>query len=145
MSHFDPELIEKRLQELGETVSRLRRHQSVSVRSFRKDSDLQWVVEHGLQLAIQQVIDIASHLLVASGFNNVSDYGEVIQKLVKHKVIPEVFGRKIIPMINFRNILVHEYAVVDVEIVHIILRKNLDDFDLFANFVKKFLKKRRGG
>ena len=142
MKDIDQKVVIKRLQQLMETVAALEKQRKCSKEEFLTSLDLQWIVEHGLQLSIQQIIDLSSHLLVASGLNNVDNYTDVIEKLVKHRIIPKALGKKIIPMINFRNILVHEYAVVDPKKVYAILQNDLRDFELFARAVSRFLKKK---
>jgi uncharacterized protein YutE (UPF0331/DUF86 family) len=37
-----------------------------------------------------------------------------------------------VKMAKFRNIVVHQYETVDAEIVVLILRKHLDDFEKFS-------------
>ena len=39
---------------------------------------------------------------------------------------------------EFRNILVHMYAEVDVEMVYEILQNNLGDFDEFAKYIARY-------
>jgi uncharacterized protein YutE (UPF0331/DUF86 family) len=45
-------------------------------------------------------------------------------------------------MRSFRNILVHEYAAVDDELVFTFVKNRLEDFDKFKKLVLKALKKR---
>lgn len=42
-------------------------------------------------------------------------------------------------MASFRNLLVHYYEKIDNEIVFGILKKNLDDFDLFVSEIADFI------
>lgn len=46
----------------------------------------------------------------------------------KNDIIPLEFAQKIRGMASFRNILVHDYATVDLEKLHQILNNNLGDF-----------------
>ena len=42
-------------------------------------------------------------------------------------------------MAKFRNIVVHQYEAVDAEIVILILRRHLGDFQLFSNAIARRL------
>lgn len=43
-------------------------------------------------------------------------------------------------MVGFRNILVHDYAKVDEEIIIEVLNEKLDDFIEYVNYINKWLK-----
>ena len=47
-----------------------------------------WSVEHGLQIAIQSVIDIGNHILASIGENEIDEYVDIIDKLGEKKIIP---------------------------------------------------------
>jgi len=44
-------------------------------------------------------------------------------------------------LLKRRNILVHMYAEVDVEMVYEILQNNLGDFDEFTKYIARYLEK----
>jgi uncharacterized protein YutE (UPF0331/DUF86 family) len=46
-------------------------------------------------------------------------------------------------MAKFRNIVVHQYEEVDAEIVVLILKKYLGDFERFKEAILDYLKKQR--
>jgi uncharacterized protein YutE (UPF0331/DUF86 family) len=96
-------------------------------------------MEHGLQLAIKNLIDIGGHILSAAGENNINSYSDILQKLGDNKIIPENFTNKIIGMAGFRNILVHEYIKTDLEKVYNVLIENISDFSQFIDYIKKYL------
>jgi len=100
-----------------------------------------WAVEHGLQTSIQIVLDIGNHLLADLGENNVEDYSAVIVRLGTAGILPIEFSEKIRPMAGFRNLLVHEYAEVDLKEVHRILRDSLGDFENFGKHIEAYLSK----
>ena len=100
-----------------------------------------WAVEHGLQTSIQIVLDIGNHLLADLGENNVEDYSAVIVRLGTAGILPIEFSEKIRPMAGFRNLLVHEYAEVDLKEVHRILRDSLGDFENSGKHIEAYLSK----
>lgn len=54
-------------------------------------------------------------------------------------MIDREFARSFRDVAGFRNVLVHGYLDVDLEIVGALLREHLDDFESFAVQVEAFL------
>lgn len=64
----------------------------------------------------------------------------VIEVLGEHKIIPISFAKHFAPVANFRNILVHEYAKVDINKVYRHLQEDLKDFDFYAKCIAQYIK-----
>lgn len=134
----DEPLVYRRLGELERYLAELRKLQVYSADDLAGDMIKAWAVAHGLQLAIQAVLDIGNHLLAEQGFQ-ATDYTDVIDKLGEAGILPSGFARKIRGMAGLRNIIVHEYTKVDVKKLHRFLRDELDDFAVFAGYVTEYL------
>jgi uncharacterized protein YutE (UPF0331/DUF86 family) len=52
---------------LDRYLSQLRKHQGVTAEKLDNDLDKAWIVERGLQLSIQLVLDIGNHILAEEG------------------------------------------------------------------------------
>ncbi len=65
------------------------------------------------------------------------DEEDIIEKLVKTKIIPNRLGGKIREMRGTRNILVHKYGYVDDKTIYKLLEDNLKDFEEFIDFILK--------
>ena len=100
--------------------------------------DLRWTVEHGLQLCARNAIDIATHLTTTAGLD-APDYASAIDRLTGMKVLPAEFGAGFRQVAGLRNVLVHDYIDVDLEVVARVLDENLDDFEEFARRVERHL------
>ncbi len=142
---IDEKLILTKLKELEERLSLLENLSRHEFAVFKKNTEKQWAAERGLQVAVQIVIDIASHILAEKGEAGIEDYSAVIERLGKIGVIPKGFAAEIKGMAGFRNILVHEYAKVDIEKVYDMLKNRLSDFKRFAGYINKHLNKRAYG
>ncbi len=96
--------------------------------------------ERLLQLSIECVIDICK--IIVSGLRLGVPYEEndLFNKLFKSKIIDESMFNLLKEMRSFRNILVHEYADVDDQLVFETLHKRLGDFDDFAKVILDFIK-----
>lgn len=138
---IDTGIIQKHLLELDNILTVLDELKDYSLKEIESDIKKVWEIEHGLQLAIQNLLDISSHLLSALGKNNSDSYTDVILTLGKENIIPYEFAEKIKRMAGLRNILVHEYLDVDISILHGLLQKNLNDFRIFSKCIVVFLEK----
>lgn len=130
------EILRSRLESIREMLEILRRHQEKSLEDFLKDRDSQLAVEHALYLAIQNILDLGSHILADRGIRDVSDYRDVILKLGQAKVLPGSFAESIADMAGFRNRLIHEYKDIDPGKVHEFLQHRLGDFEDFLRYIR---------
>ena len=140
MEMINKTIIKQYLKDLEIVIRELRKYQNRPLVDFENDISLLWTVEHGLQVAIQNILDIGVHILAAQSKPDWEDYTEVIDKLGTNEIIPIEFARKIRGMASFRNILVHEYATIDLEKLHQILNNNLVDFEEFIKYTISYLK-----
>jgi uncharacterized protein YutE (UPF0331/DUF86 family) len=137
----DRQLIEQHLQNMEEALANLRRYEHLSLEEFEKDLSLIWIAEKGLQILIQNLLDIGAHLLASEIRNDWDDYGEIIAKLGQHGIIPKGFSEGIKGMAGLRNILVHEYLRVDVKKLYDFVKNRLGDFVEFMSHIQGYLEK----
>ena len=100
----------------------------------------QLAAEHALQLAIQHLLDISSHVLASRGVREVTDYRDVLVKMGREGILPKDYVERIMGMAGFRNLLVHDYAEVDPERVYDFLQSRLSDFEEFMKRIAAHLK-----
>lgn len=134
----DAALIRRHLLDLDEVLQVLRRHQGVTAEELRGDRERLWIVEHGLQLAAQNVLDVATHLAASAG-RETPDYAAAIERLGDLGILPPEFAASLRGLAGFRNVLVHGYLDVDLDEVVALLGTRLDDFVAFARHVESHL------
>jgi uncharacterized protein YutE (UPF0331/DUF86 family) len=139
------QLVLEMLSALREYVNKLKPLQKFSLDEIASDYISYWAVLHGLQLAIQCTIDIGSHLLSGIGAERPADYKNVILGLGRQGIISADFAKRFQGIAGFRNILVHQYLQVNVEIVYEKLEEGLEDFEQFMVFVHTYLQKFKDG
>jgi uncharacterized protein YutE (UPF0331/DUF86 family) len=103
----------------------------------------QWTVEHGLQVAIECVFDVASHWVAAERLGTPANYREAIELLGKHGVLSPDFVEHNLGMAGFRNVMVHEYLDVDLDVVWRMLDEAPDQFDEFIRQIALQLKRQK--
>ncbi len=135
----DPEVVRRHLGALREALVNLRRHAGRTANELSNDADLRWAVERGLQLCVQNALDIATHLAASAGLD-APDYATAIDRLADLSVIPREFSNRLRPMAGFRNVLVHGYLQVDLGVVQRVLAESLDDLERFAAAVEAYIR-----
>jgi uncharacterized protein YutE (UPF0331/DUF86 family) len=135
---LDPAVIRRHLLALDQALQTLRRHQGRPVDVLRSDREERWVVERGLQLCIQNVLDVATHVAASAG-RDVPDYATAIDHLAELEILPGEFATQFRAVAGFRNVVVHGYLDVDLVIVHRLLNERLEDFAQFARRISHYL------
>lgn len=134
----DGEVTRQRLAALRHYVSTLKEFGPATVEELERNLERQWAVLHGLQLAIECVLDVAAHLATTQGLGVPASHTEAIDLLGSSGVIDKDLSGRIRGMAGFRNVIVHEYVNVDLSRVARFL-KHLDDFDEFTRAVGRHL------
>ncbi len=138
-------MIDKHLENLAFHVGHLKELRQLSFEEFSRDWKAVYAAERALQLAIQNVLDIGAHILADLGNVQWDEYRQIPKELARHGVLPEDFARTLQEMAGMRNVLVHQYAEVDVSRVYQVIQRHLNDFDRFAKLVKDHLEKLERG
>ena len=94
-----------------------------------------------LQRAIQATIDISHKIISAYGYQMPNSYKMTFTVLKENNWIDSETCELMQKMSSFRNIAVHDYQTLDLEILKSILTKNLADFE---KFYKQILNKLNG-
>lgn len=139
---LDRDIVAQRLEPLDRAVDKLSTHRGLPRADLEADLELTWMVQRGLLTCIQAVLDVSSHLVAALGAPTPSDYRGSIIAVGRLGVVPPQLAERMAPMAGFRNVLVHEYAAVDLEIVSSAINERLGDFREFVRHVVTFLQER---
>ena len=131
--------IAARLSVIARSVSALKELQRLSFDEFEADHILQSAAERDFQVAIQAALDIASIILASIGVDIPDTYAEIFAGLAEVGVIPADFAQRLVGMAKFRNVLVHMYLDVDLELMYRYIQNNLGDFESFARYVSEYL------
>ena len=136
---MDSKVIEARLKKLDGYYSSLLRFDGLSLADYSQSDDVQTIVERKLQLCIQTCIDITNYLISRKRLRIPDEEGNIFVVLSEEGIIGKELAERMKGMVNFRNILVHEYLEIDNELVHRNLTQNLHDFNEFAQNIIQYL------
>lgn len=104
------------------------------------DLDIQDIVVLNLQRAIQVAIDIAFHILSTEKLGLPQNTKDAFLILKNEKVINSELADKMARMTGFRNVVVHEYQKVSLEILKNIIQHRLPDIEEFYSVVLQHYK-----
>lgn len=86
-----------------------------------------------IQRACEACIDLAMHIVSTSKMGIPQNSREAFELLNKNKIIDDKLMKNLKAMIGFRNIAVHNYQAVNIDIVEMIIKNNLSDMIEFKN------------
>jgi len=137
------EVVESKLRFLQEYLTDLAEYEDFSLNDYRIKKKDQRFVERTLHLACECCIDIAAHIISRKGLREPKDNKDLFVILFENSVISEQAHNAMIKMARFRNIVVHDYARIDPEIVLGILKRDVGDFKHFAREIIHYLETQR--
>lgn len=85
------------------------------------------VVVLNLFVALQDCMSLAVHWLADQGLDVPQTYGDVFRRLGEHAVISSDLAGRLAAASGFRNLVAHQYGVLDWARVHGIASDRLDD------------------
>jgi uncharacterized protein YutE (UPF0331/DUF86 family) len=103
---------------------------------IRKDIREQRFVEHTLQLAIQAALDVASHVVSDERLGEPRTNRELFDLLERGGWIAPEMATVLRDMVGFRNVLVHGYDTVNLDIVEDVVRNRLGDLLDFVAVIR---------
>lgn len=136
---MDRLVIERKLESLQRCIGRIRDRIPADYLLFADDMDSQDIVVLNLSRAVQLCVDIGAHCLGTLTVPPPNTMGETFDRLAEGGVIEQALAERLKKSVGFRNIAVHNYSTLDMNIVHAIATRHLDDFRLFARAVAGFL------
>ena len=134
----DKSIIRAKIAIVTDCLNRLKEKKWVSRELFLKDRDVQDIVLHNLQIAIQASTDIASHIVSDNDWPIPGTVMGLFDILEENKVITKKTSETLKKMAGFRNVIVHEYEGIDLNKVYDITKNRLSDF---TTYLKQIIKR----
>jgi Uncharacterized conserved protein len=135
----DPNVIRRRLQKLSEYLDILRTTQQHSRSEFVEDPYLYGSAERFLQLSIESINDMASHVVVDENLGAVERAQDLPDIFESEGLIGEETREQWTDMVGFRNALVHDYLDIDRDIVYEAIQHRLDEIEQLRSVFSQFL------
>jgi uncharacterized protein YutE (UPF0331/DUF86 family) len=107
-----------------------------SFKGYQESTDWKDLAERNLQIAIEGCLDIGKIIISQKMLRDPKDNKDVFVILAEAEIIGPLSLEFIAPMAGTRNILVHGYDKIDDSLIYGILKRHLNDFDVFLTEVR---------
>lgn len=104
-----------------------------------KDYTKQDSIILNIQRACEAAIDLAMHIVSEKKLGIPQNSRDAFEVLIVNKIIDNNLAGKLKAMIGFRNIAVHNYQTLNIEIVREIIEKHIEDFIEFICQINKII------
>jgi len=106
-------VVVSRLAHLGNVIRDLERLRALPRIARETDAIANLALERALQIAAEAIFDIGHHILAGRGLNVPATYREVLPAIARAGVIDTTLLGRLEGLAGLRNILVHDYVVVE--------------------------------
>jgi uncharacterized protein YutE (UPF0331/DUF86 family) len=134
----DPDLVAQKLAFIETSVQELRTLARPA--DIRRDVREARFVLHTLQIAIQAALDVASHVVSDERLGEPETNRELFDRLARHGWLTGELAGTMARMAGFRNIVVHGYAGVNLEIARDLVEHRLGDLLAFVAAIRPRVK-----
>jgi uncharacterized protein YutE (UPF0331/DUF86 family) len=122
---------------IRDAVDRIRRVLPPEASAFEADRTAREVVILNLFVALQESVSLATHWLADAGLDTPATYREIFLALAERGMIPRDLAGRLAAAAGFRNLVAHQYGVLDPARVHAIAAKELGDLIDFGALVSR--------
>jgi len=132
------EVVREKLIHLEEYINDLDEYKELKLEELTSDKILFRYLERTLHLAVEAILDIGYHIISDERLGNPVSNKEAMKILAENNIIKENVD-DYIKMAQFRNIIVHDYADIDPEIMLKIIKENISDLKSIFKWYKEYI------
>lgn len=130
------EVLAQKVTSLQRCVARAREARAEAGADFRTSYNLQDAAVLNVIRACDTAIDLANMLIRRRRLGIPSESRESFGILSREKAIPADLAERLQKMVGFRNVAVHQYRDLDMDIVETVITRHLDDLLEFAQQIR---------
>jgi uncharacterized protein YutE (UPF0331/DUF86 family) len=132
---IDKDIVLNKANKVEHHLRRIREKRVVSLEEFLVDLDCQEIVLFNLQMAVQNCIDIAAHIISEEELGLAGSTSEMFYILQENGYIIPKLTENMVAAVGLRNLVVHEYGNIDLKQVYNIANQDIDDLEDFVRAV----------
>ena len=135
----DKEVLQRKLQKLQEYLNEIESYQTLTWEDYQSSKQIRRAVERLIQLIVDVAVDINTHFLVDSGKPPPENAYNSFIKASENGFIPRKLAEEIAPSTGERNIIVHDYEVIDDAIVFESIPEVIAMYNRYLEHFKQYL------
>ena len=128
----DQTVLAAKVAAVADAVARVRQVQPQTPEDFRRDRTIREVVTLNLFVALQECLALATHWLADAGWSVPTSYGDVFRALADHGVLGHDLAGRLVSAAGFRNLVAHQYGVIDTDRLYAIASTDPSDLIEFC-------------
>lgn len=131
----DPRRLRQILDRMAEEERHLRRLSELDHDALAADHDRMHAVKYGFVVAIEAAIDAGRHVIASEQMAIPDSFAQVFTVLGDKGILSSNLAGAMEDAARFRNLLVHQYAEVDDDLVVAVLSNRLEDLADFRRSI----------
>ncbi len=128
-----------KISQLKEYIDFLKEIRNIPKEEYISNKFIYGSAERFLHLSIEAIFDICNHIISDLRLRKPENYKDIFKVLFENNIISKTQFEKFTKMAGFRNILVHDYAKINREMVYEIILNNLNDFEEFIDTISEYI------
>jgi uncharacterized protein YutE (UPF0331/DUF86 family) len=136
---IDRQVVADRLSDIQATLHQLQDRRALSLETLTHDADKRGATLYELQTCLEAMSDVANHIVAAIGLRKPRTRGESFALLAEAHVLPAPLAERLGQAMAMRNVIVHAYLDVALDLVSRALQNDLPDVEAFARHVAEYL------
>jgi uncharacterized protein YutE (UPF0331/DUF86 family) len=133
----DATVVATKVAAIRDAVDRIRQTLPPDAGSFEADRTAREVVILNLFVALQETVSVATHWLADAGLDVPASYREIFLDLAHRGLIPDALAQRLAAAAGFRNLVAHQYGVLDPRRVHEMAASELGDLLEFCQVISR--------
>lgn len=143
MEKLNTQFIEKRLKNIAKYRQRLDSLLEYNDKMIKIDMLKQHTLERLIQLIVDEMIDINEYIIKVRQFDSPDDFQGTFRLLGEHDILPLEFAESLSPIVGLRNLIVHRYEEIDLDLLIQTARNRKDDFKIYVSHILEFLNRQK--
>jgi uncharacterized protein YutE (UPF0331/DUF86 family) len=128
----DRTMLASKIASVRDAVARIRAVLPADAETFASDRTTREVVILNLFVALQGCMSLAAHWLADEGADVPQTYGDMFRRLGERGVIPGGLAARLAAASGLRNLVAHQYGILDSRRVFALASERLDDLLAFC-------------
>ena len=133
------DIVINKIQSIQRCIERARQEYESDPEGFDTNYTIQDAAVLNVLRACEQAIDLANHIIKSYKMGIPTASAESFDLLQAQGVIEAGLAEKLRKMIHFRNLIIHQYQRMDIEIVRLVIVSGLDDLVQFGDRILAFI------
>jgi uncharacterized protein YutE (UPF0331/DUF86 family) len=133
----DRSILARKIAAVRDAIERIRELLPATSEELRHDRTAREVITLNLFVAIQECVALATHWLADAGWGVPESYGEVFTALGERGVLDDDLAASLRSASGLRNLIAHQYGVLDYERVFELASSRLGDLSSFCEVLSR--------